>query len=348
MKKILTASLILTGIFILAGCNEGSEEAAIIPSSEHIMGTNFISASGLKTMIDANDEDFVLIGVLNGTKAMLPTTMESKPIDGTFRVWRGDYSGTGSLEAISPNVGGFRFSKEDMEVLLSKAGITDNSKIVVYSTDNMHDSTRFYWQLKLLGHNNVHLLDGGLNAWVAAGYETGDSITLANLEPVNDYVAHEYNTAQWNASIEDVVNALENPDEWVVIDTRSTGEYNGEKTGSSGGAFGTGALKGAIHIGWEQALNEDKTLKSVEELTAIYGDIIEGKNVITFCQSGVRSSHTQIILLEMLGATDVHNYDGSWIEWSYAASEASTDVDADLKAKVLSLTDKWEDNKKEI
>ncbi len=302
----------------------------------------FISVEDAKALIDS-DEDVVVFGVLSAVNAFLPLTDESSPIDGSYRVWRSDYSGGGTTEAISPNVTGFRLGLDTMNDLMSKAGVTEDSTIIVYSTNNMHDSTRFGWQMELMGLEPLYL-DGGLDAWKAAGYDTGDQVTLADEDVKSDFASTEWNTEELAADINDVVAALENPSEWVVIDTRSQGEYDGEETGSSAGAYGTGALKGAVHIEWKEALNEDKTLKSVEELEALYGDVIEGKKVITFCQSGVRSSHTQMVLREMLGVEEVYNYDGSWIEWSYAASTEGTDVDADLKAKVLSLTEKWTDN----
>ncbi len=348
MKKILLSCLLAATILGVTACgsSDSGNGEGVVTSNSDIEGTKFISVEEAKELIDS-DEDVVVFGVLSSAKAIIPLTDENSPIDGTYRVWREDYSGKGSTEAVSPNYGGFRKDSETMDDLLSKAGVTENSKIIVYSTGSMHDSTRFGWQLELVGLEPMYL-DGGLNAWKAAGYETGDQVTLADEDVKSEFSSTEWNLEELEANLDDVVNALENPDEWVVIDTRSTDEFNGEKTGSSSGAFGTGTMKGAVHIEWTNALNEDKTMKTKAELEEIYGDVIEGKKVITFCQSGVRSSHTQMVLREMLGVEDVYNYDGSWIEWSYVASEAGDDVDGALKEKVLGLTDKWSDNKKEI
>ncbi len=361
MKKVLIFTLMAAMLLTLVACgtttetpvestapvaseatSEATEDATEEAPASELEGTQFISVEDAKALIDAGG-DVVVIGVLNGTKAIVPLTDENAPIDGTYRVWRPDYSGGDSTEAISVNVTGFRKGEDTMNDLLSKAGVTEDTTIIVYSTGSMHDSTRFGWQLELVGLEPLYL-DGGLNAWKEAGYDTGDQVTLADEEVKSEFVATEWNVEELGADINDVITALENPEEWVVIDTRSEGEFNGEETGSSAGAYGTGAFTGAVHIEWTDALNEDKTLKSVAELEALYGDVIEGKKVITFCQSGVRSSHTMMVLREMLGVEEVYNYDGSWIEWSYAASEAGTDVDADLKAKVLSLTDNWTDN----
>ncbi len=340
MKKLLIVSVSVLLIALSFSC---AKKPAVVSDNPELEGTKFITASDLKGLMDSG-EDIALFGVLSSAKAMIPLTDESTPIDGTLRVWRPDYSGAGNSEALSPAYGGFRKDKEAMEDLLSRADISKDDIFVVYSTGSMHDATRFGWQLELLGLD-VLFLDGGLNAWKAAGFDTGSDVELAKQDKVTNFEADEWNVEALNADIEDVIEAIENPDEWVIIDTRSTGEYNGERTGSSGGAYGTGAMKNAVHIEWTQAVDSDtKTLKSKAELEEIYGDVIEGKKVITICQSGVRSSHTQRVLMEMFDLEDVYNYDGSWIEWSYVASDFSDDIDPELKAKVVSLTDKWSDN----
>lgn len=101
-----------------------------------------------------------------------------------------------------------------------------------------------------------------------------------------------------------------------------------------------------MHIEWKNAVDDEtKLLKPIEELEAIYGEAVEGKKVITFCQSGVRSAHTQFVLESVLGVEEVYNYDGSWIEWSYINSSASAeDIDAELKDKVAANTELFTDN----
>ena len=174
---------------------------------------------------------------------------------------------------------------------------------------------RLYWLIKLLGHEDVRYLDGDLNAWTGAGLPTG------NANPAVE--ATEYkapgSTEDNLATFEMVVNATVDP-EWVIIDTRGLGEHDGSQTVS--GAFGPGAIPSSQFLEWTNALNEDTTLKSAEEIKAIYGDLVKGKKVISYCQSGVRSAHTTLVLKEVLGAEAVFNYDGSWIEWSHAYYEA--------------------------
>ena len=316
--------------------------------TSNLTGTDFISAEDLNEMLKNKDSHLILVGVSNGDEAIAPMNQAEQVNVASFVVWRPDYTGKGSTEAISKEVGSFRISKAEMENLLSKAGATAESTIVVYSVGSMHDASRFYWQLKLMGHENVKILDGGLKAWVAAGYLTGEAVRLVDENIKSAYKAASYNIGEWGVTIDELITALNNPDQWVIIDTRTKGEFEGHKS-SSANIYGTGGLKGGVHIEWINALNSDNTLKTKAELQAIYGEVIKGKKVILLCHSGVRSAHTQSVLREMLGKDDVYNYDGAWIEWSYAASDASADdgsVDADMKAKIKAVTTNWSDNQK--
>ena len=260
---------------------------------------SFITPLELHSMMDAKKE-VVVIG------SMKPNNWQS-PIEGSFTMWRPDYSAAKGAY----KYGGMRNSKEEMEQLLSSFGATADSTIVVYAANKHHDAARLFWQIKMLGHKDVRYLDGGLNAWLGAGLPTGNANpSVAKTE----YKAPAYSEAEL-ASFVMVVNAI-NDDNWVLLDTRAKSEYEGTKTKS--GAAGPGGIPNSVFLEWTKALNADKTtLKSVSELKALYGKLIDGKNVIVFCQSGVRSAHTTMVLKEVMGAENVYNYDGSWIEWSY-------------------------------
>ncbi|MBT9153596.1 MAG: putative thiosulfate sulfurtransferase [Firmicutes bacterium] len=308
----------------------------------------FISPAELKQLMDRNEPDIVVIGVINPTLAIIPLHAARSPIAGSFTVWRADYSGTGSPLALAPAVSGMASSREVMENLLSRAGATPQSMIVVYALDNMHDAARFMWQIRQLGHRDVRLLDGGLNAWQAANFPTGSFARLSEQPVQAAYRSPDFNPAVNNVRLGDVVRALQNPNEWVVIDTRSADEFNGRPSASSRGAFGTGRLIGSVHIDWVAANAADRTLRTREEIVAAYSAAIRGRKVIVFCQSGVRSAHTQVVLRDVLGL-EVYNFDGSWIEWSYAASEFSANqVPESVRRTVLQHTEQWTDNRGEL
>lgn len=355
MKKVwlIALSFSLTFILILSGC---STRASVVASEQskkiekYSNGEAFITPNELKSLKDKKDKDLVVIGVLDPKKALLAGNISGSPIEGSYTVWRSDYTGSGSKEAISQEVSGYRKSKGEIEELFSKAGVNEKSKIVIYSADNHHDGGRLYWQIKALGHKDVRYLDGGLNAWIGAEYPTGNGKKLSSEPKKTDYKAVSYNVNNIDVNINKLTEALDNPNDWVIIDTRTKDEFDGKKTGSSKGAFGTGRIKGTINIDWTSAVNkEDTTLKSIDEIKKIYGDKIKGKKVIAFCQSGVRSAFTYMTLTNVLGANEVYNYDGSWIEWSYIASDASKGkVNDTLRNKVLKFTEEWKDNKEEI
>ena len=302
---------------------------------------HIINVHELRQAIVEEDDRLIIIGVINPTQELIPQSVASRAIEGAYLVWRPDYSAGGSDAAISPNITGMRRSVAEMEELLSRAGATAESKIVVYAADAMHDAARFVWQLRMLGHDNVWYLDGGMNAWLDANFPFGNAVRLSDQPIRSQFRAPNYNPAAFDVSLAQVVEALENPNQWVVIDTRAGDEFAGERTGSSAGAFGTGRIAGTPHINWNRAVDPDtQLLRSRAEIEEIYGDVIQGKNVILFCQSGVRSAHTWLVLTEILGAQNVFNYEGSWIEWSYAASNFS-DYPGE---RILELTEEWTDN----
>ncbi|PMN70750.1 sulfurtransferase [Enterovibrio norvegicus] len=270
----------------------------------------FVSAQDLKAMMES-DKNVVVIGALNPMKP-------DAPISGSFTMWRNDYSAAKETYGYD----GMRNSVEDMEALLSKFGATPDSTIVVYAANAHHDAARLFWQIENLGHQNVRYLDGGLNAWIGAGFATGDA--NPSVEATAYKAPQPEAETSGLATIDMVLNAQSAKD-WVILDTRGQEEFDGTTT--VGGAYGPGTIPGSVHINWTKALNADSTLKSAEELQALYGDIIKGKKVIAYCQSGVRSAHTMMVLEEVLGAEGVYNYDGSWIEYSFAHYEQNrTDV----------------------
>ncbi len=337
MKKlVLFMMAMVTSAAFLTSCNskadfEPNEQDEKI--AEYKNTEKYISVNELESIV--GNDDVVVFGVINTTNVTV------KNIDGAYLVWRGDYSGKSEESLSSTDVGGVRLDQGTMETILSKAGVEKDTTVVVYASDSHHDAARFAWQVETLGHENVRILDGGINAWTGAGKATGSAKRISDVnEDGSGYKAPNYDASLAYASTEMVVEALNNPDEWVVIDTRSESEATGADT--KGGAFGKGYLEGAVHIEWTEAQDEETLLKKVEELEGIYGDF-KDKKIITFCQSGVRSAHTYEVLANALGY-EAYNYDGSWIEWSYAASSASEGVvDAGLKTAVLELTGNWED-----
>ncbi len=270
----------------------------------------FITAEALNELMEDEAEDVVVIGTMDERGGAIP---------GSFEVWRPDYSGTDAYP-----YGGMANSKEELEALLRSFGVTEDTTLVTYAANDQHDSARLFWQFKMLGHEDVRLLDGGINVWIGAGFETGDALALGD-RPETDYEAPDFNEEAFNASLDTVISAVDNND-FLVLDTRGQDEEDGSTTLS--GAEGPGKIKGAMFLEYSDATAEDGTIKSVDELEEIYADVIDGdETVISYCQSGVRSAYTWLVLTHALGYEDALNYDGSWIEWSY---EAYVDANQDV------------------
>jgi len=207
-------------------------------------------------------------------------------------------------------------SKEQLEQLLSSAGVDNNTTIVLYGDNNNWFAAWALWILKYYGHNDVRLLDGGRVKWLADKRE----ITTE----VPSYEARSYHAGEPNADIRifrDQVLSKLGQAGTALVDVRSPGEYSGELLAPANlpqeGAQRGGHIPGAANIPWASAVQADGTFKSADELSAIYGgkNVTADKEVIAYCRIGERSSHTWFVLNYLLGYPTVRNYDGSWTEW---------------------------------
>lgn len=291
--------------FFSAPAVEVSEQTLNSKFSQYSHPESFISAQKLKNMMDDPQQNVVVIGSLNPIKP-------DAAIKGSFTLWRDDYS----AKEGDYDFDGMRNSTEEMEALLSSFGATPDSTIVVYAATTHHDAARLYWQIQNLGHDDVRYLDGGLNAWVGADLPTSNDKPAVT---PTQYKAKALTEDKQTLATLPMVIEAQNNDDWVIIDTRDIKEFDGSTTVT--GAFGPGTIPSSVHINWTKSVNDDTTLKSADELRALYGDLIKGKKVIAYCQSGVRSAHTALVLEKILGAKSVYNYDGSWIEYSHAHYE---------------------------
>jgi thiosulfate/3-mercaptopyruvate sulfurtransferase len=199
--------------------------------------------------------------------------------------------------------------------LLGSRGISRDDTIVVYGDKNNWWAAYALWVFSLFGHEDVRLLDGGRDKWIA----DGRAITrdVADREATT-YPVVERDDSKLRAYKDDVLAHLGKP----LIDVRSPEEYSGERTTAPAypeeGALRAGHIPSAQSVPWGKAVAEDGTFRPVEELDAIYRDgagLAEGDEVIAYCRIGERSSHTWFVLTHLLGFEDVRNYDGSWTEW---------------------------------
>jgi thiosulfate/3-mercaptopyruvate sulfurtransferase len=205
-------------------------------------------------------------------------------------------------------------NKQQFEALLSGRGVGNEDTVVLYGGNNNWFAAYAYWYFKLYGHDDVRLLDGGRKKWEL------DNRPLVT-EPVSRATT-SYRAKEQDASIrafrDEVIASIGAKN---LIDVRSPDEYAGRLLAPAHlpqeQAQRAGHIPTALSVPWSKAANEDGTFKSDDELRSLYGDAgLDGSRAtIAYCRIGERSSHTWFVLRELLGGSDVKNYDGSWTEY---------------------------------
>ena len=207
---------------------------------------------------------------------------------------------------------------EQFAALVGSKGISRDTTVVIYGDKNNWWAAYALWVFTLFGHDDVRLLDGGRDKWIAEGRPlTTDAPSITPAE----YPVVERDDTTVRAFKEDVLAHLGKP----LIDVRSPEEYTGERTHMPAypdeGALRGGHIPTAASVPWARAAAEDGTFRTRAELEAIYRDEVglqDGDDVIAYCRIGERSSHTWFVLTHLLGFEHVRNYDGSWTEWGSA------------------------------
>ena len=199
--------------------------------------------------------------------------------------------------------------------LFGGRGISNDHTIVLYGDRNNWFAAYTYWYLKYYGHEDVKLVNGPREKWISEGRPT--STDLPEFEAAT-FTAQPGDDAI-RAKRDEVFEALGT--DIKLVDVRSPQEFSGELIAMAGyeneGAQRSGHIPGAASIPWAQAVQEDGTFKSSDELRELYGGkgVSEGADIIAYCRIGERSAHSWFVLHELLGEQNVKNYDGSWTEW---------------------------------
>jgi thiosulfate/3-mercaptopyruvate sulfurtransferase len=205
--------------------------------------------------------------------------------------------------------------QDALEALLAASGISNETTIILYGDNNNWFAAWAFWQLKVYGHQDVRIMDGGRKKWLAESRP----LTVDVPQPAQrNYVAQSPDLSL-RAFLSDV-QSIDPRNGGALVDVRSPQEFSGEILAPPGlpeTCQRGGHIPGARSIPWAKACNEDGTFKSFEELARLYeGEgVTRDKNVIAYCRIGERSSHTWFVLKYLLGYPNVKNYDGSWTEW---------------------------------
>lgn len=206
-------------------------------------------------------------------------------------------------------------SKSDFEKLMSESGIGNDTMVILYGDNNNWFAAWALWQMKIYGHEDVRLMNGGRKKWIEEGRELVKEIPQ---HPFKPYKAKNPNFSI-RAFLPDVRKNIEKK-AIDLVDVRSPQEYTGELLAPPGlpeTCQRGGHIPGAKNIPWAKACNDDGTFKTSEELKKLYSEagISFKKPIVAYCRIGERSSHTWFVLKYLLGQGDVKNYDGSWTEW---------------------------------
>jgi thiosulfate/3-mercaptopyruvate sulfurtransferase len=205
--------------------------------------------------------------------------------------------------------------KATFERVLGERGIGNETAVVLYGDKNNWFAAYAYWYLKVYGHGDVRILDGGRQKWIDEGRELTTDVPSPSPQP--------YSASERDESIRAYRDQVR---EWLgggvsLVDVRSPGEYAGELVAPPGyeqeGAQRAGHIPTAVSIPWASAVRDDGTFKTAAELRELYAGrgVTEAQPVTAYCRIGERSAHTWFVLRELLGYEDVRNYDGSWTEW---------------------------------
>jgi thiosulfate/3-mercaptopyruvate sulfurtransferase len=205
--------------------------------------------------------------------------------------------------------------KPKLEKLLGASGITPDTTIVLYGDNNNWFAAWAFWQLKVYGHRDVRIMDGGRKKWLAEGRDLEASKPAVK---TTTYTAKDADLSI-RAFLPEVQQAMGRPNV-ALVDVRSPQEFTGEILAPPGlpeTCQRGGHIPGAKSIPWGKACNDDGTFKSRDQLQQLYGSqgVTPDKDVIAYCRIGERSSHTWFVLKYLLGYQNVKNYDGSWTEW---------------------------------
>jgi thiosulfate/3-mercaptopyruvate sulfurtransferase len=205
-------------------------------------------------------------------------------------------------------------SKEGFEALLSKSGIANDTTVILYGGNNNWFAAYAYWYFKLYGHQDVRLLDGGRKRWEL---DARPFVTAVPTRVATRYVAKDQDLSL-RAFRDEVIAAIGVKN---IVDVRSPAEFSGELAAPAHLPQEGGQVKGHVpsakNIPWSKAANEDGTFKSDAELKDIYttAGVDLNKHTIAYCRIGERSAFSWFVLHELLGVSNVKNYDGSWTEY---------------------------------
>jgi thiosulfate/3-mercaptopyruvate sulfurtransferase len=199
--------------------------------------------------------------------------------------------------------------------LMGSRGISNQHQVVLYGDRNNWFAAYTYWYFLYYGHDKVRLMNGPREKWTSEGRPTSSDVPSYEAQTFRASGPNEAIRAKRDEVLEKFTGDAK------LVDVRSPQEFSGELIAMAGyeqeGAQRSGHIPNAANVPWAQAVKEDGTFKTADELRELYSGkgVLNGDQIISYCRIGERSAHTWFVLHELLGQDDVKNYDGSWTEW---------------------------------
>ena len=310
--------LLLCFLLLLGACTaDPTESISYSNDKSDIAADNLISPKKAHALLKENPNKFIPIQVSKEK----PFLVEHIP--NAQNIWRPDYGATTKTP-----YGGLIPSREKLQGLLQNLGYENGRTLFLYDLKANVDALRFAWVLNLYGFDDFKIINGGLKFWKDSQLPVTKD--LINQVAKSDFQLKEYFDDKIIANFEEVKNAIKDSNT-ILIDTREDYEFLGRPfifkdsvLSYKIGAFDRGSIPSSIHLNWSTLadLKGDHRIKAERNLRFDLEEkgISPDKNIILYCQSGSRTSHTFYVLRDILGYENVKNYDGSWIEWSYMSS----------------------------
>jgi len=188
-------------------------------------------------------------------------------------------------------------------------GIGDGSRIVLYDDSAVKTSARAWFMLRMFGAHHVAILDGGLQAWIAAGQPLDKGVETRR----HRHFTAWSDPAQVRSKAQVLANIASKAEQ--VIDARGAPRFTGAVPESRPG-LASGHIPGSLNVPYTALYNSDGTFKSPADLRAVFAaaGVDLSRPVITSCGSGVTAC-VVAFALHLIGKDDVALYDGSWSEW---------------------------------
>lgn len=294
-------------LFTLLGACSDRQKKII----ETVDSGKLISCEQVATIIKDRLPNYIIIDVRK-EEAYL-----SGHIPGAINTWRPDY------ENNERDIKGIMAGKAQMELLLQKWGVTQQDTLILYDQGGNSNACRLWWILKQYSFENTKILDGSYLRWHQLALATD---TLIPQTKKSNIRLKEPLLSQ-HATITDVQGHIEKNK--VLLDSRTLAEFNGQE--KKGNVKRGGHIPSAIRFDWSELVkigaNEDGTFRDMQVIKEKLNKlkIAPDDDIIVYCHSGVRSSCVNFVLTELLGYTNVRNYDGSWLEWSTTDLEIEKD-----------------------